>query len=189
MHDKYFETLLSSRGHVFEIDTELKVRKYLECISDYRFEFQKNNDIYGYDLLVNFYNTTSKDWIKSNITFIEIEVSETWVNEYPPHWKYYSFLARKVFEFDKAQNKFTKRLKPDADKTIYLVFNKSMTDCFCSLISDTVKYCKLCVTNTLFADVYRETFYRVSLDSDLILRGKNNCMRYISGIITNLAHT
>lgn len=175
----YFSSLLSSRGHVFEIDTELKVRKYLEHVTDYKIELQKNNDIYGYDLVVNLYDTDKKDWSKKSIAFIEIEVSETWISEYPKNWMYYSFLARKIYDFDRANKCFTDNLRCDAEKTIYLVFNRDMSDCFCALISETINYCNLHYLNRFDGDVYRDTYLRTKLSNENVVRGKSNCMTFI----------
>jgi len=131
----YIKELLKDRDNPYEIDLELKVRKIFENNTDYHFEIQKNDNEFGVDLIVFKYDIEKNKYKKRKVAFIEVEVSENWVNEYPVYWRTYSFLKRKVFEFDNYKNVFTDNLKKDYYKTIYIIFNKSFSDCICQSMS------------------------------------------------------
>jgi hypothetical protein len=170
-----FEELLVSRENPFEINVELEIRKIFEYNSDYTFEFQKNEDKYGYDLKVNKYYIDAADYTKETVAFVEIEVSETWKNEWPSFWKDYSFLARKIYEFDYNNDCFTSDLKHDADKTIYVIFNKSITDCICQSV---INLSKLKMIQRGFDGVRKNSFLTTSVNDAKIIRGINNMFNF-----------
>jgi hypothetical protein len=159
----------------FDIPDELKVRKLLESMLKYDIELQKNKDKFGYDIHVFRYNTKTNE--KHPIGYIELEVSDTWVNDYPRHWKTYSFLARKVIKFDRDKNEFTKELKDNWERTVYLITNKEMSDMICQSIQSISKlkfyYCKV------KERYYNDCFFRVRKGSKKIICGKDNCANFI----------
>lgn len=175
----YFDDLLKDRNNPFEINLELKIRKLIENKTDYQFEIHRNDNQYEYDLEIFYYKLLNNGrFEKYNIAFIEIEISEHWVNEYPKYWKKYSFCKRKIFEFDKENYKFTNNLKKNAVKTIYIIFNKSLTDCIAQNILYISKnfdseYEKLCEKED------KNWFMRTN---------KNNIERVIKGIDNFFIH-
>ena len=131
----YFENILKDRKDTYEIELELQVRKLFESMTEYIFEFQKNEDIYGYDLSVFKYVLEAGGRFKKQlIAFIEIEISEKWIDVYPDYWQDYSFLMRKVYDYDFKKNEFTNNVKANANTCIYIIFNKSLTDCICQKV-------------------------------------------------------
>ena len=124
----------------YNIDNELMIRKWIDLFLDYTIEIHKGGK-YEYDLDIFRYNTDSSE--KLCIGHIEIEVcqNKSWDSPiFPKNWVY-SFLARKVFLFDKRNNEFTSKLKEKkSSRTIYLKFNYNFTDCFCQTVPIISKY-------------------------------------------------
>lgn len=180
----YFNKLLVSRKNTFEIDVELQVRKILESISDYHFEFQKNEDKYNYDISVFRYDISGAVYTKKCIAFVEIEVSETWKNKYPENWHTFSFLKRKVFNFDYDKKVFTKDLHENADKTIYIILNKSLTDAICCNV------CKIATfkdaVNYQTGNLRNDTFLRTHVTDRSVIKGLDNCLKRIHEFVLNI---
>ena len=180
----YFNKLLVSRKNTFEIDVELQVRKILESISDYHFEFQKNEDKYNYDISVFRYDISGAVYTKKCIAFVEIEVSETWKDKYPENWHTFSFLKRKVFNFDYDKKVFTKDLHENADKTIYIILNKSLTDAICCNV------CKIATfkdaVNYQTGNLRNDTFLRTQVTDKSVIKCLDNCLKRIHSFILNI---
>jgi hypothetical protein len=170
---KYFDELLEDRENPYEINLELKIRKMLEEKTDYTFELQKNSDPYGYDLEVFKYYIDGADWQKKSICFIEIEISETWKNDYPSNWRWYSFLSRKILDdYSNGDN-----IKINAEKTIYIIFNKLLTDSICL---DMMSISKFDLQHQKITGVERNDYYlRVPVNDKRVIRGLKNSMNYI----------
>ena len=173
------------RKSPFEIDTELRVRKILESVTDHRFEFIKNNNPFGYDLVANKYTQTDSLWKVEPIAFIEIEVSSVWVDSYPSNWKTYSFLKRKVYKFDYHSKQYTDELKPYANNTIYFLLNKTMSDSICARISDIAKMPTIVGKET--GNLRQDSYLRIDLDykQNFIKRGLENCIDAIKKYLSS----
>lgn len=159
----------------YDIDEELKIRKKLETMLNYDIELQKTDNKYSWD--ISCYGYDSKQIYKSLIGFIELEVSDTWIDVYPSFWKYHSFLARKVFKFDRENNKFTNELKDDWGRTIYLITNKELTDMICQSIKviSTLNFSYCNVKNRYYNDCY----LRVRKNNKKIVCGEDKCKGFI----------
>ena len=182
--EQYFRELLIDRENAFEINLELEIKRILEFDMDYHNELQKNDNKYNYDLKVFKYYINGADYDKKLIAFIEIEVSENWKNDYPKNWKNDSFLARKVLQYDyKSEEFMLTNLKENADDTVYIIFNKSLTDSVCC---DMVTISKFKLTYIPLTDnPYNNGFLRESLldCNKKVIRGIDNCRNYIEEFI------
>lgn len=179
----FFNDLCKDRVNPYEIDTELRIRKILENYTGYQFEIRKNEDPYAYDLVVYFYDTSNVGSPAIPLIFVEIEQSETWKDKYPSNWKAYSFLARKVFKFDKTIDAFTNELKDNANKTIYIIFNQSLTDCIAQKVSFIAENYNL-VRSTKTFNSYNDWVLRTPVDnSHLVVRGIEKTMSKIMKFI------
>ena len=186
---KYFEDLLKDRKNPHEIDSELIIRKMLENNTNYSYEFQKNGQ-YDYDIGVYKYYINAGNYEKVNICFIEVELSEAWKTNYPNFWHNYSFLRRKVNVFDRQTNRFTDELKPNAEKTLYIIFNKTMTDAAAIQIKDIPSVCYSKFQNvTGTGSIYDNTFWRTPLTSNHVTRGLENTFQLIRKFITEHSQT
>lgn len=160
----------------FDIDDELRLRKMLEGALGYTIEVQKNDDKYDYDCKVFQYDTKTCD--KKLIGFIELEKSEHWIEEYPENWKTDSFLMRKVFIYDRNKSEFTKDLRKEHERTLYLVVNGNETDMNCQTIDEISKLNK--VYCNVKNDNYKDWFLRIGRNNNKIIHGKENCLRFIN---------
>ena len=175
-NQNYFAELVADRTHPYEINLELYIRKFFEKNTDYTFEFQKNEDKYGYDLSVFKYFLNGPNYEKKLIAFIEIEISETWVNDYPEYWRDYSFLKRKIYKYCWQENEFYDELKDNADRTIYIIFNKSLTDCICNEITFIANNFKTRHRDTT-GRYYNDCFMVCSKNNNnLVIRGVRNSL-------------
>ena len=179
----YFEELLKDRKNPYEIDSELIVRKMLENNTNYTYEFQKNGK-YDYDIGVYKYYLQAGSYKKVNICYIEVELSEAWITGYPEFWHNYSFLRRKVNVFDYKNNQFTSKLKDNAEKTLYIIFNKTMTDSAAMPIKDIPGACYSKFQNVTGTNsIHDNTFYRTPLTSNNVTRGLESCFELIRKFI------
>lgn len=170
----YINDLCVDRKSAYEIDLELKIRKWIESITPYQYEIHKNDDKYGYDISIYKYFLDSENYDKKLIAYIEIEVSEKWQNEYPANWKDISYLARKIYKYDYSIDIFTNELKDDADKTLYVIFNKELSDCHCQEI-EIISNFELKRRGLQGLDNYRDTYLTVSIkDRHRVIWGKKN---------------
>lgn len=125
----------------YEIKDELKIRKALEGETDWQLEFTKNSK-FDYDLRVFVWDDNPRGPESKNLLgFIEVErTSKTsdWITgDIPDSWWYYSFLERKIRQYD---HRFTGRSAwgdpiEDYQRTVYLKFNHSMDNCFMAPIT------------------------------------------------------
>jgi hypothetical protein len=119
----------------YDITDELVIRKILEKHSPYTFEFIKNQDKYGCDLLVHIYRKVDNEWERLPIGMVELERALNWTEyDIPPNWFCISLLKRKLFDFDYQNDMYTKEKKYPNGSVFYLKFNKSYTNCFCQSI-------------------------------------------------------
>lgn len=174
----YLDKLLIERENPYAIDVELEIRKIFERETNYIYEFQKNENPYDYDITVFKYYINGANWWKKIIAYIELEVSEHWINDYPKYWKTYSFLKRKIYEWD---NGFSGEKKCNADKTIYIIFNKQLNDAICCDIETISKFQEEYINIT--GSERKDTFLRTSLDDPRITRGIRNCIERIKYFI------
>ena len=159
----------------FDIDNELRIRKKLESMLKYDIELQKNDDKYSFDFCVFRYNTKTNN--KYLLGFIEVETSDTWIDEWPSFWKYHSFLARKVFKFDYLNKRFTKTLKDEWMRTIYLIVNHNLTDMFCQSLK-VISTFKLQYSNVKNNE-YNDYYLRINKNNKKIIHGDLNCKEFI----------
>ena len=179
----YFKTHLPDRDNTYEIDLELQARKLIQSKLHHTFELQKNEDKYGYDLSVFRYYQDGGEHTKKMIGFIEVEVSNSWKDKYPGYWSTYSFLARKVFQFDWNDNEFFANLKNDAEKTIYIIFNGELTDSCCCDITTISQFKKVnCDVTGKFRN---DSFLRTDLQDPNVIRGLDECFDYINEFMLN----
>jgi len=168
----YLDKLLIDRINPYAIDVELEIRKIFEWETDYTFEFQKNEDPFDYDISVFKYYIKGADWEKKLIAYIELEVSESWKNEYPNWWNTYSFLKRKVYKWDNNNKTFINQLKDNADRTIYVIFNKELTDACCSDLKTISTFNEIILPNGgKTGDIRKDTYLREPLITDKVTRG------------------
>jgi len=185
---KPLDKLLKDRGNPYEIELELAIRKMLENNTDLDWEFRKNQDQYGYDLQANHYLgiTGKSDWDIQEKAFIEVEVSENWENKWPDHWYNYSFLTRKIRKYDWDNNEFKDELKDNADKTIYIIFNKNLSDAFCQNIKTIDdKFNIIKQGNIKNESSYNNTYHRLKTKEGkyIVHRGVDECLSYIQKFI------
>lgn len=177
MTANYFERLLGDRGNRFEIETELQLRKIFENKTSHNFEFRKNDDAYGWDIECFRYDQVGSDWIRKFCCFVEVEVSQQWVNDYPSYWKTYSFLARKIHPFVNSRFCFN-QLKENGEKCFYLIANKTMTDCKTLYLPDAINGNIEQVDHQRIGN-YRNQFRRFDLGSPFITIGLENSINQI----------
>lgn len=128
----------------FQVKAELMVRKMLEKHTGWEFEFIRNDLQYGVDIIAYKYTLNGNKFIKNEMGRIEVEASKQWVNgEYPKHWKFYSYLRRKVEQWDKSMSTAPKgtsiwmgRPWPSNNRVIYVKCALDMSDCHSALVSD-----------------------------------------------------
>lgn len=173
MNREYFTQLLKDRKNPYEIETELRIRKLFENKTGHEFEFRKNDDPFAWDIQCYKYVQSGAEWKRVFCCFVEVEVSEQWKNDYPPHWKTYSFLARKIHPFK--NGKFLiDQLKEHAEKCFYVICNKSITDCKMISLSDAMQGdFKQCGSLSSLGN-YANSFRRFPLNSEIVIRGFEN---------------
>lgn len=134
----------------FEVVAELKVRKMLEKHTKWNFEFSRNEFLFGVDIIAYKYTIIGNTYERNKVGKIEVEASPQWINnQYPPRWRYYSYLRRKVERWDKHRKNTYKdgiwsgEPVDEAESTIYLKCAIDMSDCHSALISDIWGNCRL----------------------------------------------
>jgi len=180
-----FKDLLISRSNPFEINLELEIRKLFERNTDYRYEIRKNDDKFGYDLQIYRYFINGGDWVRKDIAYIELEVSEKWVDEYPKYWKDYSFLARKVYKYENGS--FINELKQNAEKTIYVIFNKNITDCICRDIKTISTF--ETKSRGVMNNTYHDTYLTINYQNSKIIRGIDNMLGYCNSYFNEICES
>lgn len=124
----------------YQIKDELEIRKVLEEHTDWQFEFTKNSK-FAYDLhITQWSDEPSGPDDCDTVGFVELERSrsdkpKSWVTgDIPDGWYYYSFLERKVREYDYTLCRWG-GLKDDYNRTVYLKFNHALNNCFAAPIA------------------------------------------------------
>lgn len=115
----------------FEIDDELRIRQILDHNTSHLYIFNKSDDKYSYDIESYKYTVFPDGGFRKDfLGYIEIERSNQWDTfDIPSHWYCISFLKRKIYEYDWADNKFLSITK-FTGPSFYLKFNKDLTNCF-----------------------------------------------------------
>lgn len=116
----------------FNIKEELILRKKLENLTQWQIEFNQNyENRYDYDLkCYKHININSEvGFEKKLIGFVEVEHSPSWKDfEFPDRFDF-TFLKRKVFEWNYTLNKWSKQPKKDYNKTVYVRVNNDYSNC------------------------------------------------------------
>lgn len=163
----------------YDVNFELKLTRILKEKLPINITPIKNNDPYSFDLKIFEYDMD----LKKNVFkgYIEIERALTWRIIYP--WDNYSFLMRKVYEFDEKNKEFIKEFKEYYDKTVYLRTNYDGTDMFC-LDIPTIAKLKV-VYQKIFGKERNDWYFRTGLDDDRVNRGLDNCIMFINNYLLN----
>ena len=157
----------------------MQIRKILECLTPWQVELDENyQDKYGYDLLYYIHEKTQNEtgYIKKFKGYIELEVAQDW-QEYniPSYWSEITFLARKCYKYNTDEGQFTNIPKDNADRTVYLKFNKNLDNCFVSSVN---KIIKLGSTSDRSDGTYKNTY--IKMDKGDLTFGIYNSMKYIN---------
>ena len=161
----------------FDIKNELIIRKILEHKTPWYIEFNKNDNIYEYDLV--YYKWIRKEKLtKTLIGYVEIEYCERWQEEnLPSFWYEASFLKRKIYEFN-WNNKSWNGPKKNHEKTIYAKFNCAYTNCFAVKIQDLIQFGEGSKRNKDFS--YKEAFIKLEWNSPYLTIGLENSVKMIN---------
>jgi hypothetical protein len=120
----------------FQITDELVIRDLLESEASWRYQFDKAGK-YDYDLVVTHWPETAREPSDAaEVGFVEVErARKSWdTGTIPDHWGFYSFLRRKVHNYDHTRQAWT-GLKTNGEAAVYLKFNKQMDNCFIAPIT------------------------------------------------------
>lgn len=178
----YFDSLCADRKCGFEINVELQIRKLLERKTDYNVEVKKHLDKYGRDLEVFIYKVDGNDWSYKNC-FLEVEVSEKWIDTYPIYWRWYSFLARKVFLYN-TNNNYNDRIPlADYKNVYYIIFNKNLTDAISQPVYNIAEF-DLHLQHISGED-RTDWFLRVPVSDKRIVRGIDNVVLDLCNFVRN----
>jgi hypothetical protein len=149
----------------YRIELELKIRKLLESSTSYIYEFHKNETDTHDDIVVFKYVVRDNSHDKLLLGYIEIEISTVaWINEYPSYWKEISYLKRKIFQFDWSKNFFLKEPVENYERSLYVKFNKTITDCHFNTKKYIFENFKDSERNGKIKDlrIYNDAYYSVS---------------------------
>ena len=169
----------------YDIKNELIIRKILEYETPWYIEFNKNDNIYEYDLV--YYKWIQKEKLtKTLIGYVEIEYCERWRDEEPPSfWYEASFLKRKIYNFnwnDKSWNK----PKNNHEITIYAKFSYDYTNCFAMKIKDLIEFGEESKRSKDFS--YNEAFVKLEWESPYLTRGLKNSIKMINGFMKGISY-
>jgi hypothetical protein len=171
----------------YEFKAELKIRKLLERNTDWQFEATKN-DQYSYDLKITQWSDSPRKPADNNVVgYVELERArrdrpESWVTgSIPDSWVFYSFLKRKVYEYDHNSGVW-QDLKSDHDRTVYLKFNHALDNCFAAPVS--VIYHD--GTETKHSDgSYNDTYLALDLNHETVRVGIDECVSFIQSYLND----
>ena len=180
--------ICADRDSSYEIHSELYLRKILEHSTDFRFEFRKNDDPYGVDILCYCYEINGSKWQRRQTGSVEVELSEKWVDEYPSNWRWYSFLARKLFEFDPVSKTFDfSKLKESCRNMVYVIGNKKRTDFIAidasKLLDEPIQWVEY--EHRITGRPYGDTFIRFPLGSPFVYRGEQQVFEFIKSFFVS----
>jgi len=164
----------------FDITPELIVSKIINDRSKIIYTNKNILDPYGYDL--NCFNKINNVFLG----YIEVEKSKhNFLGKKDTKWKH-SFLARKVLIYDLINGFKDYKLKENADKTIYIKFNKNygLNDCICCSI-ESITYFN---TDWEFkTDNDRQNLvFRTNQNNPNVAKGINNCIKYIDNFFNEI---
>lgn len=172
---------VKNRKHAYEIESELKVRKWLESNTDYTFEFIRNDEQKGYDLGCWKYIQKGNSFEKHLICYVEVEESAQWENgNYPNHWWNYAYLQRKINPWDWDSSCFVDELKKNATRTMYLKAAIDFSDMHCSRMEDIYAHGKLADSKQGKSKRLSMTYrFPIRQKSKYVFVGKRRCLKAI----------
>jgi len=156
----------------FDIEPELIVSKIINERSEVIYTNKNTLDPYGYDL--NCFNKINNNFVG----YVEVERSKHKIlGRKGTNWKH-SFLMRKILVYNENQY-HDQILKDNADKTIYIKFNKNygLDDCICCCIEDITFFDSEWQRKT--GDVRKDLVFRTSQYNSKVAKGIDNCIIYI----------
>ena len=167
----------------FDIKNELIIRKILEYETPWNIEFNKNDNIYEYDLV--YFKWLQKEKLtKTLIGYIEIEYCENWKEEeHPSYWFEASFLKRKIYDFN-WNSKSWDEPKKNHEKTIYAKFNYYYTNCFAVKIRDLIGFGEESKRSENFS--YNEAFIKLEWGSPYLTNGLKNSVKMINDFMKGI---
>ena len=185
VESRSIDSFCEDRSSAYEIQSELIVRKFLEQGTSYKFEFRKNDDKYGVDLVCLVYDIQGSEWNRREVGSVEVELSTTWHDEYPKHWKTYSFLARKLFEYDARSKQFDfSKPKICCNDMVYVISNKSLTDWIAidaSMIMEN-KHLWIPDRSHVTGSSRHDWFIRFPLHASCVARGQSEVLALVKNV-------
>ena len=166
----------------YTIEHELKARKILEQNTSPTTTFEKNEDMYGYDLKVFRYELyKNDDYEKQFMGYAEIECSTCWKDSTPPvSWEYLSFLKRKLYTRAKDQWLGPKQ---DTDRAIYFRFNHKLNCCYCQKMDYIIEHGRrgnrICSGHNLTG--YTDSY--VELPRSQVIIGIGSCSEFLDKLV------
>jgi len=173
----------------YDIEDEIKMEKELEKHVPWYVKLRKNtSDKYGYDIRYSrwhFYETeTAVDAELKQEGFIELErSSQRWLSgDLPDSYVYYSFLERKLSEFDWIKNEWCGP-KDHFEKAVYLKFNYEMDNCFCAPVAHIRRFGE----ETKFSTgEYNDTYRKLDFGDPGVATGIEESVKFIDGFMRSL---
>lgn len=112
-----------------------------------------------------------------------VEVSEKWIDTYPIYWRWYSFLARKVFLYN-TNNNYNDRIPlADYKNAYYIIFNKNLTDAISQPVYNIAEF-ELYLQHISGED-RTDWFLRVPVSDKRIVRGIDNVVLDLCNFVRN----
>ena len=154
----------------FDIKPEIIVSKIINEHSKEIYTEKNMLNPYDYDL-------HCFDKKKNFLGYIEVEVSNH-KRLSGANWQH-SFLARKVLKYDKDKGYVDWELRDNADKTIYIKFNKyfGLVDCICCSIESITYFDSDLEYKT--GDERKDLVFRTHQDNPRVAKGIKKCIEYI----------
>ena len=173
MNDKYFREL-TGKQNPYDKEKEYYVRKIIEKNTNPLLITEPNKDSFGYDTrILRIDPKTNNRW---TVGFVEIEISESWVNGWKEYWKFRRFVARKVVKWENGTFYFN-QYKHGGINTLYLRWNKSLTDCYCCPIFTIMTFPH---KNFKISGCYKhDVLFYVEKNNSKVVNGIKNCMKFI----------
>jgi len=166
----------------YNTDDELKIRKILEGWFPFEYELHRNPIPYDYDIeLFKVVNNCEK----LLIGYIELETTPTWENYYLDNGYVFSFLARKVFKYNKEIEKFTYDIKDEnkSPKTVYFKLNKDFTNGYCCDIPTIMEFKRILIKKYKNGDLglctYNDTMLRTNINNKKVGYGLTVCKDFM----------
>jgi len=164
----------------YNIKDELEIRKILEESTEWCFEFTKN-ERYDYDLhITEWDNEPNTPDDNRTLGYVELERADnkqrSWqTGNFPDSWVYYSFLERKVREYNHRHKRW-EGLKDEYQRTVYLKFNHALDNCFAAPITAIYRDGEL----TKRSDgSYNNTYRKLDFGHPDVAEGLDDCVEFI----------